>query len=410
MKVLGLAFCLAVPFCLFSCGLSGCEGKVDPDARVVVEGRIMVGTDSPYSNDYVFLHRSKTFIEEVYGALYFPWYWLDCILSEMEHGGSCGAWRTATSDGDGRYRFTFTGADTTNEIGQLLEFQVSAVRGTGRGSEIALLTFKVEQETLSFPDLHFWNDPPAAACDSSHVVLDWTGARVFGSQPAQLTDFVFVQGEWNVFSEFKDGPSMWEENGVEGQSLELDVRIFQDAVVSYRASDYIMQHAFSTVVEVQRTSPAGLLDQEPHLPASRGAGCTYATSLSSRTVQPCALTDGDFSTFFAGDDTICDEIPDATPYARCADEAFEEVIVELDDVVVDPTIFLHLFGAGVTSGLVLSVSQDGSQYSEVSSDLDSFTTHTPSGNVKYVRFRKDVEAQGPATGGMRYFLSELGVF
>ena len=389
-------------FFLVSCG----EGKVDDDAEVVVQGRIMLGPDTPYSNKMVFLHRSSTLWETFTDELFFAWYWLDCFFSEIENDGSCGAWQIAQSDVNGWYSFTFTGADTTNEIDQLLDFQVSAVRGFGFTNEITLMTFQANQETLSFPDLYFWDEPPLADFTSTHAVLDWEGEPVYGSQSAAQTDFVFMQGHWEVFADFKDGYPVWEVTSVDGQLLELDARIFQDQVVSFRATDYTEQNQFSTKVQVQRTSPTGFLDQQSHVPLSRDAACIYTTNLGTRTEQPCALADGDFSTFFAGDEIICTEIPDET---ACEEAAIEDVVVELDAVVTDPTIFLHEFGGNVAPQLTLSVSEDGVDYSEVTADVTSFSVLNLQGNVRYIRFRREVEA-GIWSGGMQHFLSELGVY
>lgn len=402
MKFKYILFGLVFSFFLFSCG----EGKVDADAEVVVQGRIMIGPDTPYSNQMVFLHRSSTLWESFTDELFFAWYWLDCFFSEIENDGSCGAWQMTQSDADGWYSFTFTGADTTNEIDRLLDFQVSAVRGIGFDNEITLMTFQVERETLSFPDLYFWNEPPPADFTSTNMVLDWEGEPVYGSQAAELTDVVFVQGHWEVFADFMDGFPVWEVTSIEGQFLELDARIFQDQVVSFRASDRIAQNQFSTEVQVQRTSPTGFLEQQSHVPLSRGAACIYTTNLGTRTEQPCALADGDFSTFFAGDEIICTEIPDET---ACEEAAIEDVVVELDAVVTDPTIFLHEFGGNVAPQLTLSVSEDGVEYSEVTTDVTSFSVHSLEGNVRYIRFRREVEA-GIWSGGMQHFLSELGVY
>ena len=282
MKVKYILFGLVFSFFLVSCG----EGKVDADAEVVVQGRIMLGPDTPYSNQMVFLHRSSTLWESFTDELFFAWYWLDCFFSEIENDGSCGAWQMTQSDADGWYSFTFTGADTTNEIDRLLDFQVSAVRGIGFDNEITLMTFQVERETLSFPDLYFWNEPPPADFTSTNMVLDWEGEPVYGSQAAELTDVVFVQGHWEVFADFMDGFPVWEVTSIEGQLLELDARIFQDQVVSFRASDQIAQNQFSTEVQVRRTSPTGFLEQQSHVPLSRGAACIYTTNLGTRTEQP----------------------------------------------------------------------------------------------------------------------------
>ena len=402
MKTRYVLFYLAVSICLVSCG----KGKVDPDAEVVVEGRIMVGPDAPYSNGMVFLHRSQTLWESVTDELFFAWYWLDCFFSEIENDGSCGAWQETQSDADGWYSFTFTGADTINELDQLLDFQISAVRGTFSDNEITLMTFQVEQETFSFPDLYFWNEPPTTDYTSTHLVLDWEGAPVYDDQSAEQTDFVFVQGHWELFADFMDGFPVWEVTSVGDQVLEIDARIFQDQVVSYRATDYISQHQFSTTVQTQRTSPTGFLEQQSHVPLSRGAACIYTTNLGTRTEQPCALADGDFSTFFAGDEKICTEIPGET---GCEEAAIEDVVVELDSVVNNPTIFLHEFGGGVAHQITLAVSEDGVEYTEVTTGVTSFSVHNLEGNVRYIRFRRELEA-GIWSGGMQHFLSELGVY
>lgn len=403
MKNTSFILCvLAASPCLLSCG----EGEVDREAHVVVEGRIMVDQDTPYSNENVYLHREATLWESFTDELFFAWYWLDCIFSELENQGSCGAWQTTRSDADGRYSFTFVGADTINEIDQLLDFQVSSVRGGFGDSEITLMTFQVKQETLAFSNLYFWSDPAPAEFTSTELVLDWQGEPVYGNESSGSTDFVFVQGHWEVFADFMDGWPVWEATAADGQVLELDARIFQDQPVSYSATDHTSTNQFSTTVRVERTSPTGFLDAQSHVPLSRGAACIYTTNLQTRTEDPCDLADGDFGTFFAGDEIICTEIPDED---ACEEDAVEDVVVELDEVVSNPTLILHEFGGNVANQLTLSVSEDGVDYTGVTADVTSYSVLELEGDVRYLRFRREVEA-GIWSGGMQHFLSELGVY
>ena len=387
---------------LFSCG----EGVIDDDDEVLVEGRIMVSPETPYTDKMVFLHRESTLWESFTDELFFAWYWLDCFFDEAENDGSCGAWQTTRSDTSGRYAFTFTGKNTTNELDQLLDFQISAVRGNFSENEITLMTFTVRRESLEFPDLYFWNEPPPADYSPTHVTFDWEGAPVYGEHPADATDFVFVQGHWEAFVDFMDGFRVWEVTASDGQVLELDARIFQDQLVSYRATDHLSRNDLSTTVKIERTSPTGFMEPQSHVPLSRGAACIYTTNLGTRTEQPCALADGDFATFFQGDEKICEELPDD---GGCVEPATEDVVVELDDVTTDPTIFLHEFGGNVANQLTMAVSEDGVDYTEVTGDVTSFSVHEVTGNVKYIRFRREMEA-GLWAGGMLHFLGEIGVY
>ena len=406
MMCRSLVVCLVLSLLPTACGVPG----VDDQAQVVVEGRIMVPPNAPYANSHVFLHRSNTWLEGFFEWAYFPWYWLDCVLDELDNPGSCGAWMTDISGDDGTYRFSFTGASTRNEIEQLLDFQISAVRGAGRESEIALIRFDVRQEVLSFPALTFWNQPPAATYSASQVVLDWTETVVFGSQPPDTVDLVFVPDDGGLLSRFSEDSPIWRVDGVEDQLVALDVRLFQDAEVAYRASDFTQQSLLSTTVQIQRTSPVGQLAAQNHVPASRDATCLYATGLGSRTVQPCALTDGDFRSFFTGDATTCVVAAGSDSWPECAAASFEELTVALDHAVDAPTLFLYEFGGGSTTGVTLSVSEDGTTFAPISSDLISFSVHHIAQPVRFIRFRREIAAQAPAAGGMRWFLSEVGIF
>jgi len=225
--------------------LAACsQSDVDPEADVVIEGRVLDVDGSPLDDRPVHLGVGMSPGDLGVAVLTLG---LSCT------GGECGDRFDTTTDGDGAYSLTLKGSDTQSFFGSAEEtvLSASAAPGDGEVSGASVsATFEVQTERVRLPDLALVD--PGVRVERDEVTWD----------PASGFDVAAFETDAAV--------PVWRTTGA--GSAPVDGRILEDATGRVVVAGVVADEIEGSDVRIVRRSP-GIGFVGPYgAPPSRGAG------------------------------------------------------------------------------------------------------------------------------------------
>ncbi len=264
---------------------AGCDvSHVKPGAAVVITGRALSATGAPLSKVQVHLYKEADFGEFLVGsALTLGTLGGVCLFPAAP--AICRKGFTATTDGNGTFRFRIKGSDTQGIAGNADTIDV--VFADPKGAHAAASTtlrFKVQQNTVRLPAARLWDAGLQVAPTTSgppRFRMSWRALRGADTDySAQLLDSA-------------RGASLWTQSAA-GTHTQVDARVLEDhaaqAAVTARSD---LGHGVHAVYLSSRRA----LRPTAGTPPSRQRPCYALTGAAPplerfrQTV--CVATDGD---------------------------------------------------------------------------------------------------------------------
>jgi hypothetical protein len=200
----------------------------------------------------------------------------------------CRRARVATTDSNGRYTFTLSGADTQGTLGTEATLDV-VIAGKGADAPSTALSFPARSATMRLPDARLWAAGPHVNENRGMVRMTWSSLPRAAGGSAKY----FAQ----LFDPRRQAP-VWSQPASSGGGS-IDGRVLEDhaakAAATARAelsgatgTTEVRASYLSTRLPVSALSGAPLSRSKPCLAVS-GTAPNLATTRQPR----CAVTDGD---------------------------------------------------------------------------------------------------------------------
>ncbi|MGH9280239.1 MAG: hypothetical protein ACRD12_19330 [Acidimicrobiales bacterium] len=248
--------------------MSCTPSKVSRDGAVTVTGAVEDIDGKALPGAKVVLVKEADFGEVVLGATLFTGT-LGTVCLVDSPPAICNKARTATTDGDGRYRFELKGSDTQGSVGNASTLYLSAGPPTGGASVSA--RFQAQRTEVQLPALRIWAPE-----------LKLSVARV---ARAEWADLEGARSERVVFTDGLTGEITWI---AEGRSpVAIDARILEDSKGSAAVEAATSEEADGTTYRITHRSAEVPFTGSTGPAPSRGSACTPSPS-------SCPVTDGNF--------------------------------------------------------------------------------------------------------------------
>lgn len=246
------------------------QSRVAPDAEITVSGTAL-GTDgSPLAGRPVRLGGGISVSEGAFAALTLG---LSCTSGECT-----GDVVDGTTDGDGVYGLTLTGADTQSTFGEALS-QLLSVSGPPADDEVSgasvTARFRIQTEAVRLPALQLV-DPGVALHAPADVDVRWNGV---------------APGPYDVTFEEVAAVPVWRITTNDTQAT-VDARILEDTAGRVVVAGQRQDAVEGSDVEIRWRSPGVGYAAAVGAPPSRGRPCEVVGAGATPT-SPCGLTDGD---------------------------------------------------------------------------------------------------------------------
>jgi hypothetical protein len=347
--------------------ITGCRfSDIKSDETVHISGRALSASGAPLAGVQVRLFKEADLFEAVTGiVLAIGSLGSVCLLPDAP--AVCRQAHVATTDADGKYSFTLTGADVQGTLGTEATLDV-VMSGPGANAPSTAISFPARSATMHLPAVRLWRTTPHVVTGRDQVRMRWSPLpRSNGTDPAYFAQLFDQRRETPVWSQ-----------PAERTGGTIDARVLEGQSASAAATARAeLDGATGTedVRAVYLSSRVPLRAARAGVPPSRNDACFAVSGTSpplKLTRQPtCGVTDGDL-------------ISAASLRANRG--------ANVTGVVVDlgrPRPVDLIVARGLAGQYVIELSTDGKNYLTVSTSTESPTAVEPAGQpvARYVRVR-----------------------
>lgn len=265
---------------------TGCSfSTVKANATVHVSGRALDATGRPLAHARVLLFKQADIGEVVFGgALVLGSFSTVCFLPHPP--AICEKAHTTTTDANGRYAFTITGADTQGSLGTEATLDVVFAGANGRTS--TTVSFGAKADTVALPDARLWNLGAHVAQSSGTIDVSWSPLP--GAAGGHVTYSAQLYGG--------QGTASWSQPASGGRAS-LDPRLLEDqaGTVAVGAGTELAGGSGTGTVRASYLSPRLAVHATAGAPPSRGRACAAVTGtapVGHGAFTGCPATDGVF--------------------------------------------------------------------------------------------------------------------
>jgi hypothetical protein len=358
-----LALGIVVVLCVTSCHFS----KVNPQATVVITGRAVDSSGRALADAQVRLFKEGDLGEVVLGSvLAVGTMGLVCLLPGAP--APCRSAHAATTDANGGYRFELKGSDTQGLIGEADTLDVVfAAPDSGPSAASTVVRFIADATTVGLPDARLWNAAARVTQTATQIGLTWSALP--------SADGHSVTYSANLYGGTQQ-QTLWSQSAGAGTAA-IDARVLEDEPgAAAGVSAYAVLAGGSGTGTVHANYLSARLPVRPTAgaPPSRHRPCSAVTGTTSFATTPqasCPVTNGNL-------------VAPARLTATGA-RVVTGVVVDLGAV---RTVRL-VVARGVAGQFVVEVSDDGTNFRSVGTELGSAVAVTPPGapTARYVRVR-----------------------
>lgn len=345
-----------------SLAATGCSfSSVDPKSTVHISGRALDAGGKPLAETQVLLFKQADIGEVVFGtALVLGSLSTICLLPDAP--AICEKAHKATTDADGRYRFTLKGDETQGTLGT--EATLNVVFSSGKGPSTTV-SFHAKDTEVDVPDARLADLRARVTRPGGDIRLTWTGLPRAAGRKATYSAQLF------------DGrqAAIWTEPASGGRAT-VDQRILEDrsGSVAVGATTELAGGRNTGSVHGHYLSPRLGVRGSAGAPPSRGKRCAPVTGTAPAadgTFSRCAATDGDLDR--------------PAHLSSGAGKVTTGVVVDLGRARPIDLVVARGYGGQV----LLEVSSDGRTFRTVATGLGTAVALEPQGSpiARFVRLR-----------------------
>lgn len=345
-----------------SLAATGCSfSSVDPDQAVHISGRALDASGKPLADARVMLFKQADMGEVLFGTTLLIGS-LSTICLVPDAPAICEKAHRATTDADGRYRFTLKGEDTQGTLGT--ESTLNVVFSAGRAS--TTVSFRAKDTEVAVPEARLVDLDARVTRPGGAIRVTWRSLPRSAGRKPSYTAQLFDAGNRGA---------VWSEPAKGGRAT-LDPRILENrsGAVAVGADTELAGGSNTGTVHAAYLSSRLPVAATAGAPPSRGRRCAPVTGTAPAvdgTFARCAATDGN--------------LDEPARLSGTGDTPVTGVTVDLGrarpiDLVV---------ARGFSGQLLLEVSGDGRSYRTVATGLGTAVALEPRGNptARYVRLR-----------------------
>jgi hypothetical protein len=257
---------------------------VDPNATVVIAGRVLDANGRPLSGVTVHLYKEPDVGEVIVGSvLALGSLGAVCLLPGAP--AICSQGTTTTTRNDGSYRFSVQGSDTQGLVGDAAKLDVVFADPTSDRGASTTVRFTAQTTHVRLPAVRLWNARLRVAAHRS-------GGPVYLPSWSRLPDPDGAAPSYSLqLLDPKDAAQLWAQPGA-GTRAVVDARIVEDHPVDVA----VTARARLRGVDVIYLSARRPLRAIAGAPPSRNQPCSAVTGTKRIATFPqpdCAVTDGD---------------------------------------------------------------------------------------------------------------------